>query len=363
MLEKKIKLNNAIRKLIYENRKSAKNNRPELSADYISTKIGRSKSWLSQVENGRLQSVKTEDLINVYTLINNTDYKHAKEYVDDRINFIYAEIKNNITDEDGNIIDFADFLIFQQTRGHLQYATRKFNQYIDELNSKTSLDIKNDLKSTINHWLKSVVYWINKAFPDTDTLFSDEISLINLYLIVESSYKILDKHYDYHGLNAPNITVEDLQALKNKLNDKTVFIPRTEIKPLNEYNGYELDKVIKYYKTEDYLSWKHHGVYLGNEPFPLLVNYRFSPSDRDCFKFYKDITTQSGLSEKQYLHIIKQLCYLLDTIYGNCKAYLNSSIEYEEDVHSLLTKVKQLEEENKTLKLKIEELKNNNLPD
>lgn len=363
MLEKKIKLNNAIRKLISDSRKAAKESRSELTADYISEHIGRAKSWLSQVENGRLQTVKSEDLINVFTIIKNTNYETAKDYIDNQVSDIYAQIKNNIADEDGNIINFEEYLMFSQTRGYLCFATKKFNIYVKNLKTDTTNQLKDDLKHIIRNWTNNVVKWINRAFPNTNVLFNDEVSLTNLYFILESSYQILDRNYDFYGLNPPNITVEELNYLKDKLNDSDIVIPRTTIKPLNSYSNHELDKVIQYYHTEDYLQWKNHGMYLGDDPFPLLINYKFSLDDKDSFKFYKDITTQTGLSEKQYLHIIKQLCYLLDCIYVKCRDYINFYNETNEESTDLFEQVKHLKEENEALKKQIENLKNNSLPD
>lgn len=360
MLDEKIKLNNAIRNFISDIRKSSKQIHPELSADYISEKIGRSKSWLSQVENGRLKTVKTKDLVNAFTIINSTTYERAEEYVDDQISSINAQIKNSLITEDGDLIDFSEHVIFLQLRGHLWYAIKNFNRYSQKLKSSSTEEIKDNLKKYVKYWLSNIVYWIDRAVPNISKLFSDEVSLTNLYLIVELSYQILNENYEYYGLNKPNISKEELQSLKIKLNDNEILIPKTVVKPINEYSYMEIDKVIQYYNTENYLEWENHGDYLGNDPFPLLVNYKYSLSDKDSYKLYDDITTQAGLSEKEYLHIIKQLCFLLDRVYKNGKHYIEEYYDECEASNDLLQQIQQLEEENKTLKKQIEELKNNN---
>ena len=66
-----------------------------ITADYISEQIGRTKSWLSQVENGRLKTVKTVDLTKAFMIIKNTSYEQAYEYLNIKIGEINAELKNN----------------------------------------------------------------------------------------------------------------------------------------------------------------------------------------------------------------------------------------------------------------------------
>ena len=148
MLGKKIILNDRIRKLIIDYRKSSMQQNSLLTADFISEQIGRAKSWLSQVENGRLKSVKTQDLVNVFCLLQNRDMnsehdrKQVEDYLDDQIMFINITEKHGIIDEYGNIPDFSEMLSFQQARGHLRYAGKNIKLYfykflnykIDDLN-------------------------------------------------------------------------------------------------------------------------------------------------------------------------------------------------------------------------------------
>ena len=93
-----------------------------------------------------------------------------------------------------------------------------------------------------------------------------------------------------------------------------------------------------------------HQTYMGQEPFPMLVNYKKKLSDKDHRVFYDDITHQKGLTEEQYLHIINQLCFHFDLIYKYCKHYIESSKEYEEESNEYFEKAKQLQEELEQLK-------------
>ena len=74
---------------------------------------------------------------------------------------------------------------------------------------------------------------------------------------------------------------------------------------------------------------------------------------------YDDVTHQTGLSEKQYLHIIRQLCFHFDLIYKQCKYYINTSQEYEEESNEYSEKVEQLEKKISDLKEQLEKLSSN----
>lgn len=351
MLGKKIILNNAIRKYVSDMRKSAKESNPEMTADNISIKIGRAQSWLSQVENGRLKSVKTKDLVNAFMLILNNTYENSYEHLDNKINDINTQISKGIMDNEGNIIDFSEYLIYSQIRGYLYAATKEFNSLTDKLISCSSEDITKQLKNICKSWKNLVVDWIVRAFKDTNVLFSnDEVSMINLYNAIENSYHILIKYNEYYGLNKPNISNEELLKLKEKLSDTHIVTPRTCIKPLNEYSDFEIEDVIQYFSPEEYMTWKNHQTYMGQEPFPMLVNYKKKLSDKDHRVFYDDITHQKGLTEEQYLHIINQLCFHFDLIYKYCKHYIESSKEYEEESNEYFEKTKQLQKELEQLK-------------
>ena len=360
MLDKKIKLNDAIRNFISFERKSKKMSGSKLTADYISEQIGRTKSWLSQVENGRLKTVKTVDLTKAFMIIKNTSYEQAYEYLNIKIGEINAELKNNIIDETGEIIDFAEHLVFSQIHGHLWFATKNFNNNVRKLIDLPIEDIKADLKKTIKYWHSFVIYWINRAISDVATLFNDEVSLKNLYLIIKTSYDILAEYNEDYGIDIPYITSAELSYLQEKLNDDHIIVPRTIIKPLNEYPYSNIEQVILHYEPEDYLMWVNHRVYIGDDPFPMKVKYVSSPSDEGYTENYSDITTATGLSEEQYLYIIKQLCIHFDTVYKQCRYYITEYKNSEEESTEYFNKYKDLEEENKKLKEELFKLRSSN---
>lgn len=358
MLGKKIKLNDAIRNFISFERKSRKKSNTKLTADYISEQIGRTKSWLSQVENGRLKTVKTHDLTNAFMLIKDTSYEQAHEYLNNKIGEMEAEIANNIIDDSGEIIDFSEYLFFSQMRGHLYFATSNFNRNVKELLTLSVEDIISDSKEIVRHWNSSVVYWINRVFSDANTLFNDEVSLKNLYSIIKTSYEILAEYNSYYGIDIPYISNEEFIILEKKLNDDHVIIPRTIVKPLNEYKFSDIEQVILHYEPEDYLMWENHRTYIGNDPFPMKVKYATLGSNEEYIEDYPDITTATGLSEEQYLYIIKQLCIHFDTVYKQCRYYITTSKEHEEEATESFNKCNELEEENKKLKEELFKLKN-----
>lgn len=349
MLAKKIILTPRIRKLIIDSRKSARQNNSLLTADYISEKIGRAKSWLSQVENGRLQSVKTNDLVNVFCCIMNkdkdceTDRKYVKNYLDDQIQYILITEKHGIYDTDGNVKDFSEMLSFQSARGHIKYAGENLTEIFNNLQDTHIADIQSHLNKHIKNMFNSVIYWFNRAFNDTADLFSDEISTINLYLLIETSINVYNENHLYFGLNPLDISSEDLVALKNKLNTDYFIRSKTFVKPLNEYSDFEIDDVISNFSTEEYMTWKNKHTYIGNDVSPLVVNYKTSITSDDNFIYYEDLNNAKGLSEDEYLYIIKQLYDQADVLFKKCKYLLNENKDIQEENDVLFS-------ENQTLK-------------
>ena len=340
MLGKKIILNDAIRHIISDARKSRLQNNPNLTADQISEQIGRSKSWLSQVENGRLKTVKTRDFVNAYCVIMDMDYTFEYDYnqaakrLDGEIMRINALIQHKIADNEGNIIDFNECVFFDQTRGHLRQAGKMLNIYLKNALELPIEEIERSIKSEIRDMLKNVVYWINRAFSDTEEMFSDEVSTKNLYCLFETAYNIYDVHHVYYGLNPILISIADLKKLKEKLNTDCFEKPRTALKPINDYSLSEFNEVVKNFSSEEYMQWKNKQIYLGDDPFPMVIAYK-TLSDRQPSRYvdYPDLNKAAGLSEQDYLYIIKQIYTQFDIFYKYYKTQMedNESLDLQNE--------------------------------
>lgn len=351
MLPKKITLNDRLRKLIIDCRKSAKEQNPLLTADYISEQIGRAKSWLSQIENGRLKSVKTNDLINVFCYLQNRNKDHEEdriavaEYLDNEILYIEITQKHGIIDENGNIPDFSEMLSFQSARGHIKYAGENLTEIFHKLQHSSTEEIQIKLKKIINSMYNSVINWLNRAFSDTAELFSDEISTINLYLLIKTSIDIYNGNYEYFGLNPLGISSDELLSLKEKLNTDYFIKAKTELKPLNEYTKYEIDTVISHFSTEEYMTWKNKATYIGDDCFPMVINCLTSRTAEDNFISYEDVNTATGLSEKEYLYLIKQIYTQVDVLYKKCQSLLQDSSSYEDEIEEYISENESLKKE------------------
>lgn len=336
MLKNKIILNNRIRQFIITERKFAqKNQNSLLTADYISEKIGRSKSWLSQVENGRLKTVKTQDLINAFCIIKGHDIsseqsqEEIKDFLDNKIMYITQTSILGIFDDEDNILDISKMISFNRTRDFLYSVENNILIIFNKLYSQNINDIKATLKTTMDSINSGIVYWINRAFYDTADLFSDEISIRNLYTLIETCITIYENQCEYYGLNHLNITNKQLEKLKLKLDTSYILQEQTKVKPINEYTDYTLDfnEVVKNFTTEQFMCWKNKHTYIGDDPFPMVVKYIKSLGDNaPTYKSYKDICQAKGLSEEEYLYIIKQIYNQVDVFYKNYKGLL---IDYQ----------------------------------
>lgn len=334
MLGKKIELKPRIRKLIIDSRHSARESDPHMTADYISEKIGRAKSWLSQIENGRLKSIKSNDLINVFCVIKNKnkdlkkDREYIENYLDDEILYITITEKHGLYDEDGNVLNFLGMLSFQSARGHIKFAGEKLNDIFHQLQNMSISEIQNNLQAIMKQVKNTIVDWLSIDCHEIYGMLSDEISTINLYFTIETSIKIYNEKHEYYGLNPLNISFKELETLKDKLDINYLFKEGTIIKPLNDYTNSEIDDVILHFSTEQYMTWKHKGTYLGNDDFPMVVNYKTSLST-DNFVNYENLNSLMGLSEEDYKFIIKQLYYHVDILFKKCKFLLESNNEHQ----------------------------------
>lgn len=347
------------RKYIMDHRKAAMEANSKLTADYISLKVGRAKSWLSQVENGRLKSVKTDDLINVFCVLENknvnlqADKNDIIEQLDDEIMLENILQKRGLTDENGNTYNFVEYVLFQQTRTFLQYAEKNIRNFFwDFYNSDISV-LKKVLKDNIRSIFSLIVDWITRAFDDATNLFSDEISMRNLYLILETSINIYENHCDYYGLNHLNFPKEKLNELKGKMDIDYFLRAKTVIKPLEEYTLSEIEEVVKYFSPEDFMLWKNKHTYSGSQPCPMTINYVKPSLDENNFVTYDDVSNIYGLPDHNYLYIIQQLYYHFVYFYNSYKYALKEYEELSEDFDECY-------EENIHLQDELDSIKNNN---
>ena len=339
MLPEKITLTNAFRKYITETRVSAKEENSLLSADYVSKQIGRSKSWLSQVENGRLKTVKKNDLINVFSFILNQSLSFTENLLDDELMHENAIIEHGFINENGEVLNHSDLFIFDQIRGHLRFATHSLNKQTKHLLKLSTAEIKENIKKEISAITENVVYWINRAFTNVSQLYTDEISMLNLYIIIETSYRILEDQSQYYAFNPPEISYDDLRELHVKLNDPYVFIDPNPTKPINTYKSSEINEVIKNFSSEEYMMWENKRVYIGEDPLPMLVNFQtLKTLKRNDFHYYKDVTKLHGLEESEYLYIIKQIYIQFETIYQKCQSVMKDLDDLKEEYNILLEK-------------------------
>ena len=351
MLGKKIILNDRIRNYIIDFRKNAMKSNKLLTADYISEQIGRSKSWLSQVENGRLKSVKTNDLVNVFCLLQDinpnseNDRKKVIALLDDQIMYIRTTEQLGLIDANGNAIDLAELLSFNQVRGYLQFAGRNILKHFYKILNCDLSNLQKILESEMRHILSDIVQWFNRAFNDASGLFSDEISARNLFFIMDTSIKLYNGNCDYYGLNPLDIPESDVLLLKKNLDIDFFLKAKTIIKPLNEYTSLEYDDVVKNFSTEEFMTWKNKHTYIGDDPFPMIVNFLSSSSDNNHFEYYEDLNHATGLSEDKYLYIIKQVYTQFDDIYKRYKTLLHSYDDLEAENDELYLQNKQLKGE------------------
>ncbi|MCD8018714.1 MAG: hypothetical protein LUF92_03760, partial [Clostridiales bacterium] len=305
MLTKKITLNTRLRDFIISRRKDAQKRKPYLTADYVSENVGRAKSWLSQVENGRLKSVKANDLINVFTFLHEESSivrfpegtrNHMRTLIEEEIMYIEATIKLGFMDDEGNTLDVSKASSYNFDRMTFQHIGELTHAEFTSLQKQEIKEIENNLKLHIKRLYNIVGEDIQELNHESTNPFSDEVSTRNLYFLLETSVNYYNDNCNYYAKIPLDIHSEQLDYLKEKLNTNFFIRERTKIKPLDEYNNEELEDVVKHYTTEDFMKWKHKTTYFGNDPFPMTINFRYSMLKENDFRTFEDLNKSTGLS-------------------------------------------------------------------
>ncbi|KNY26352.1 hypothetical protein [Pseudobacteroides cellulosolvens] len=138
MLKPKILINEHIRNRITEERiKSGK------SGIAISKDIGKSDAWVSLLENGRILSVKSSDLINLFKELLSINEEESEKYIEDLIKSNSKESSisdNNHNKEKLNIYDKPKDLINEDN----------FKKFVKDINAGLKFAFKNNEEYTFN---------------------------------------------------------------------------------------------------------------------------------------------------------------------------------------------------------------------
>ena len=82
------------------------------------------------------------------------------------------------------------------------------------------------------------------------------------------------------------------------------------------------------------MQWKNKQIYLGDDPFPMVIAYK-TLSDRQPSRYvdYPDLNKAAGLSEQDYLYIIKQIYTQFDIFYKYYKTQMedNESLDLQNE--------------------------------
>lgn len=104
MIKPKITLSDAERAFILEER-----GRTKYSAEFVSEKIGKSKSWLAQIENGRTKTIRRDDFIKLISFLrNDTDLIKIEAFIQASMIAITNNLPAPTSPDDEKIKSFID---------------------------------------------------------------------------------------------------------------------------------------------------------------------------------------------------------------------------------------------------------------
>ncbi len=338
MLAKKITLNKRFCDFLRDTRKAS-----HKSANEVSEAIHKSQGWLAQIERGRLKTIKRSDLIDLFMYISGKPKAVAKEILDDKLQSIEITEKKNLINSDGEILDFMGYVDFSQMRGHLQYAGKNLREFISDIQNMSSDKIEKDLKDLFAQLDTLVITWIIRAFPELKKSFSDEISQINLFIILKLALDIYNNYCLDYGLDKIEVSKLDIENLRDKLSNPFIEKEATKLKDIDEYRYSEFDTVVKNFDFYDYMMWKNKGRYMDiQDEMPICFNIAHL-FEIDNYIEYDDIP--SYLSNEEYLQIIRHLYEDLSFFHKKLKYQMNCNDELEEEIDDLRKEIEDLKQQ------------------
>lgn len=125
MIPPKIILGDSERAFIFNERKAT-----GLSAEYVSEQIGRSKSWLGQIENGRAKKINRIDLINLIAFLRkDTDLTKIEGYIHTYMYAITNKLSPPSSPDDEKVNLFIDNNDYSE-----KGSEESFEEYKDGIN-------------------------------------------------------------------------------------------------------------------------------------------------------------------------------------------------------------------------------------
>ena len=137
------------------------------SAEEISEEIGKSKGWLSQIENGRLKSISKKDLFKIISIIQECCVEDAEFYLNNYLERVAIERQDNEVSESQS----QDISQKQQLSAIFFIIRESIYSIYDSL----TIDEKNKLLSILDVFNKN----INSNFNTTCALLSLPLHAIN----------------------------------------------------------------------------------------------------------------------------------------------------------------------------------------
>lgn len=356
MLPQKITLTPYLRKKLQKIRINARRKDKRLRADWISQKIDKSPSWLYQIENGRLKTVKRNDLINVIWAINNPDrfvdgipkntalqFEIQQEFamqvydLEALVNESEYLYKENLIDSNGNpfgdkVDSFNESLI---VLNGLQMAGRKLWSLITLIINASTEEVALRLKDFMDS-IESIRDLINDALKIFDDNFNDEKSLRNLAALIRQYYNLYQSNVSKYCLVELPFDDNIIKLIEKKLDVDYVISQRTIKKSPDEYTEQEIDAFVKCYTAEDYMVWKNKKTYISDNvtQSPIMFKIKeadeFSPEKYITFDDISNITTNPITQ-----FVLKQLYKHFSLFYYKYKSLLESYNELDESYTEL----------------------------
>lgn len=137
------------------------------SAEEISVQIGKSKGWLSQIENGRLKSISKSDLFKIISLIKGCFIEDAEYYLNEYLERVAIQQPMEETNE------MKSLEISQKQQ--LSVIFFIIRESIFSIYDSLTIDDKNRLLSTLDIFNKN----INTNFNTTCALLSLPLHAVN----------------------------------------------------------------------------------------------------------------------------------------------------------------------------------------
>lgn len=275
MIPDKITNTPELSKMITDLRKHNPRNGKIMSKEQVSLAMGKGRTWLSQIETGRLKKISSEDLIKVFEIILNLNHSEAQE----KVTYYYESYEEQSVKFNQLLQQFCSAVNDKYLSCQTQHDQRNFMQFLSSLyfnfvENPTDFeylfdDLDLSLLNQADRWDKRLIYEKISELKE-ELLYLNKENIIKS-LSAESMVLSLVFNDEYDGKSDGIKDCQNGVALLYRLSDYYRRNP-------SSFDYSDLDSVNTFINTVQ----KYSNHYFPTIPFNISELTTASTKELDC---------------------------------------------------------------------------------